>query len=384
MRTMFNLPPELRDHVLDCLRGNRRALFRCALVCKPWYHRAQRNLFHTIHFDWCHRARTLSLLEALQGSHALVHELTISFSHTMEPDEYVTLVETLENLEVLSFYAPTAMSELSLSIDALFGNATDERLLSAIANKAKLRILNFTLYDGDLCAWVPSAEAQPAGAVLGQSLRQLHALDGDLFPAPRMHRLWAAVTAAKAQAGAVPLTRFGTSVARNGVLPLARLLDASGAQLLTLRLDFRADPSWRVQDTADAVSPSSALSLFPCARLRNLKVHLSGPSADSHAGLPVFAALLLTVPPSLSYLRITIDSLAADAFTVPGFRHAMAVLDARMARLPQLRRVDVRLVPGERRTLPRAAAYRLADALGRCLARCVRREGLRVTWRVLR
>ncbi|GJE96073.1 hypothetical protein PsYK624_122660 [Phanerochaete sordida] len=146
------------------------------------------------------------------------------------------------------------MPKLSRSITSLSSPAADERLLSATANlnKAKLRILQFRTYDDDLFAWKPCAEAQPARAVLGQSLRRLRALDGDLFPAPRMHWLWAAVTAANAQEGAVPLTRFRTLVARDEVPPLAHFLDASGAQLLAPRLDFRLDSSWRVQNTADA------------------------------------------------------------------------------------------------------------------------------------
>ena len=40
-----NLPQELIQDIMDCLRGDRKALYACSLVCRAWYHPARSRLF---------------------------------------------------------------------------------------------------------------------------------------------------------------------------------------------------------------------------------------------------------------------------------------------------------------------------------------------------
>ncbi|KAI0358407.1 hypothetical protein OH77DRAFT_1365118, partial [Trametes cingulata] len=42
------LPVELRDLILDWLRGDRNTLASCCRVCKDWYPRARYNLFYQV------------------------------------------------------------------------------------------------------------------------------------------------------------------------------------------------------------------------------------------------------------------------------------------------------------------------------------------------
>ncbi|GJE96083.1 hypothetical protein PsYK624_122760 [Phanerochaete sordida] len=267
---------------------------------------------------------------------------------------------------------------VSLTDDA----ETGEQLLLAIANMEKLRILDFTVSYGGLYSWMPGAGSQPASDVLGRGLRRLRALHGDLFPAPRMHRLWGAVTAAKAQAGAVPLTRFGTSVARNGFAPPARFLEASGAPLETLQLDLRVNSSRR-EDNTVAAFHASRLSLAACPRLRSLTVHLDAPWRGSVDNLPVCAALLCTAPPTsaLAHIAIIVENLRAFSAAVHGVPEALGALDARMAALPRLRRVDWKLVSRMSRAGPEDdITDPLVDGLRQCLPLLALREGVEVTW----
>ncbi|GJE96086.1 hypothetical protein PsYK624_122790 [Phanerochaete sordida] len=283
-----------------------------------------------------------------------VHDLTISSKAGLEHDEFVALLEALENLEVLSIHVPSPRSGVLPFISTLTDDATfGERLLSAIANMDKLRVLFFDVSYGGLHSWSPSVGSQPSGAVLGHGLRRLHSFHGDMFPAPRMHRLWAAITAAKAQVGAAPLTHFGTSMARNGFQPLARFLEVSGGQLQTLHLDLRVAASWREHNTVEAFH-SSGLSVSACRLLRKLTVDLYAPSRSwICSNIPVFAAFLLTTTrcTMLEHIEISLDNLTTEAFAVPGVPEALAALDARMAEMPQLRRVDWLLAPSAGRGL---------------------------------
>ncbi|GJE96061.1 hypothetical protein PsYK624_122540 [Phanerochaete sordida] len=178
---------------------------------------------------------------------------------------------------------------MSLTDDA----ETGERLLCAIANKEKLRVLDFTVSYGGLYSWMPDAGAQSSGDVLGHGLRLLHALHGDLFPAPRIHRHWAAVTAAKGLEGAVLLTCFGMSMAQKRVCASRTLPRASDTPLDALQLDLRVKSFWRENNTVTAFR-ASRLSLASCPRLHQLIVHLDAPWRGSVANFPVLAALLCT------------------------------------------------------------------------------------------
>lgn len=73
----------------------------------------------------------------------------------------------------------------------------------------------------------------------------------------------------------------------------------------------------------------------------------------------------LHVAPDLSprtHIYIIVEDHRASSATVHGVREALDALDARMAALPQLRRVDCTLVPSMRRAEPRdGATDSLAD-----------------------
>ncbi|GJE96088.1 hypothetical protein PsYK624_122810 [Phanerochaete sordida] len=251
----------------------------------------------------------------------------------------------------------------------------------------KLRVLDFVSH-GSLYAWMPNAGLQPATDVVGGGLCRLHSLDGDMFPAPRTHRLWAALTAAKAQEGAVPLTHFGTSVARNGFQQLGHFLDVSGANLRTLRLDLRAISFLRQHNTIN-VFRSSGLSVSPCKSLHMLAIHLDVTWRSTGSdNLSVFAALLCTAAPNTALERITItlDNLRAESLTMTGAPEALDTLDRCMANFPRLQRVDWQLSPSMRHAhLPVdiAGTSPLLHLLEQRLPRLMRREGLRVTWTVL-
>ena len=62
------LPAELTDYILDCLEGDRRALFSCALVCRAWLPRARHHAFRTLHLTPDNVDGFLALLAAPSGT----------------------------------------------------------------------------------------------------------------------------------------------------------------------------------------------------------------------------------------------------------------------------------------------------------------------------
>ena len=48
----MTLPQELFEHVIDCLRYNRRELQCCALTCKAWLPRCSYHLFRLCRLGW--------------------------------------------------------------------------------------------------------------------------------------------------------------------------------------------------------------------------------------------------------------------------------------------------------------------------------------------
>ncbi|GJE96093.1 hypothetical protein PsYK624_122860 [Phanerochaete sordida] len=241
-----------------------------------------------------------------------------------------------------------------------------------------------------LYAWTPNTGPQPSSTVLGHSLRRLHSFHGHMFPVERMYRLWAAITAAKAQEGAVPLTHLGTSMARSGFQPFARFLEASGTHLQSLHLDMRVVAFWREDNAVDAFH-SSGLSLSGCRQLRKLTVGLHAPSRRwSCSHVSVFAALLCTTArcAPLAHITVIFDILTTEAFEIPGFPEGLAALDGRMAEMPQLRRVDWLLAQsgGGRQQSPddvNSVEYR-SGMLKTYFCAVARREEVEVSWRALR
>ncbi|KAL1757877.1 hypothetical protein FB107DRAFT_272484 [Schizophyllum commune] len=62
------LPAELTDYILDCLEGDRRVLFSCALVCRAWLPRARHHAFRTLHLTPDNVDGFLALLAAPSGT----------------------------------------------------------------------------------------------------------------------------------------------------------------------------------------------------------------------------------------------------------------------------------------------------------------------------
>ncbi|KAH9950809.1 hypothetical protein B0H21DRAFT_686016 [Amylocystis lapponica] len=76
----LRLPPEIIDRILDCLRGDKRTLCHCALVCHAWHSRSQYNLFYSMVIT---NEKVLKSLVAMSKTPHLVnyfksvHEVTI-------------------------------------------------------------------------------------------------------------------------------------------------------------------------------------------------------------------------------------------------------------------------------------------------------------------
>ncbi|GJE96050.1 hypothetical protein PsYK624_122430 [Phanerochaete sordida] len=336
---MCVIPLELQDHVLDSLRGNRTALIDCALVCRAWRRRARFNLFHTMNIDWDSRHRTKLLLEILLETHGLVRELTLSSAAHLRPEELVGLLEGLENLESLSILAHRRGSGLlGLTRFATSHPALGERLLLAIARMEQLRAFDFTprgflytepepwayLYDG------------PALAVPG--LRALRSLSGNMLPAPRMHRLWTALAAAKAREGAAPLEHLGTAV--HSLRLLACLIRDVGSQLRSLHLDLRK--MVLVGEDPASGFRTSGPTLAQCKKLHTLKLYLEAPSARENGNIDACAALFSTATEDLplAHIQITLYNLSTKFFALPGIAEAVGALDENIVALPHLERVD--------------------------------------------
>ncbi|KAH9950813.1 hypothetical protein B0H21DRAFT_461555, partial [Amylocystis lapponica] len=64
------LPPETTDRILDCLRGYRRTLCHCALVCHAWHSRSLYNLFYDMEIQ---NKEALKLLVALSKKPHMMH-----------------------------------------------------------------------------------------------------------------------------------------------------------------------------------------------------------------------------------------------------------------------------------------------------------------------
>ena len=62
------LSPDIPDYILDCLEGDRRVLFSCALVCRAWLPRARHHAFRTLHLTPDNVDGFLALLAAPSGT----------------------------------------------------------------------------------------------------------------------------------------------------------------------------------------------------------------------------------------------------------------------------------------------------------------------------
>ncbi|GJE96037.1 hypothetical protein PsYK624_122300 [Phanerochaete sordida] len=335
---MGKIPVELQDYVLDSLRGSRTALVNCALVCRAWRRRARFNLFHTIHIDWTERRRTDVFFEALLKTHDLVHDLTLTSAGGMQPGELVKLLDTLENLESLSIFAHRRTHGiLSLMLFTTADFEHGEQLLLAIARKERLRALDFTPR-GLLYNWRHGAHVHAGRALAVYGLRELRSLDGDIFPASRMHRFWTALAAAKAEAGAAPLDHFGTTV--RDLQPLARFMRDVGAQLRSLRLDIR-ETFLSGENTVSSFR-ESGIVLSQCTNLRTLVLCLEAPSTRDNGNIDVCTTLLSTATEGvpLAHVQITLHHLSGSFFMLAHIQERLAALDESIVGLAHLKRID--------------------------------------------
>ena len=107
------LPAELRDAIINCLVGEKAALARCSLVCKPWAVRSRQSLWREIFLHCASDASKPSLLlDLLRRSPTLaplIVELTISSYN--EPNDgkhpkgaIISLLKAIPTLETLTLH----------------------------------------------------------------------------------------------------------------------------------------------------------------------------------------------------------------------------------------------------------------------------------------
>ncbi|GJE96085.1 hypothetical protein PsYK624_122780 [Phanerochaete sordida] len=323
------------------------------------------------------------LLAALKNAYMLVRELTISDAAGLKPEELLELLESLDNLELLSVDAHAQrMGALQLIICITTYVDLGERLLAAIARMGCLHTIEFSSH-GSLSGWMPLENDPVPGALPACRLRRLQVLDGDVFPPSQTYRFWEALTAEKANDDAAPLLHLSTTMARNGFGPLARFLESSGTQLQSLRLDIRMVPLWQ-EGTLHAFH-TSGFSLSVCKHLRTLTLLLDAPHPQDTHNIAICAALLATAAADvpLEHVELAVYHLHCATFDSPHTADMFDVLDSTLENLPHLKSVEWHLNHVEPPGIPHMRQS-LIHVVRQRIPLLARRKGVDLTWRVAR
>ncbi|KAI0710252.1 hypothetical protein C8Q76DRAFT_654348 [Earliella scabrosa] len=192
MSSLSLLPPELRDHILDCLADDKHTLRRCALTTRSWVPRAQHNLFHSIYIDWSncyaftrilssspHLASHVATLE-IEGAFGIfsmdrLHGATLDAWLRAIPDSFSHQLSNLTKLELALitidaelvrrvFGRLAGISHLTLWACALTSFDVFVELLASYPRLTRLSIA-FT-QEWETCA--PPTAVVPENAVLPQ------------------------------------------------------------------------------------------------------------------------------------------------------------------------------------------------------------------------
>ncbi|GJE96090.1 hypothetical protein PsYK624_122830 [Phanerochaete sordida] len=147
-----------------------------------------------------------------------------------------------------------------------------------------------------------------------------------------MHALWAAIVAAKAHHGALPLLHLKASTDSVNIIPLRNLLVQLGAQLRSLHLSVHRSRHER--------------SLDPCAGIRRISVRVDGPNNIAAGTLAPCTALLATLPREapLEHIAVTITYFGKESLHSCQFAVDASTLDEHLAGRETLRQVDWSLV----------------------------------------